>query len=91
MYPFDKGIVISYSNGSSCNANTQYSVVYNINCVRGAPTQIVSVSNPSSCQYLVTINSDIGCPGCVSGYYGPQCLPCKCSNGICNDGYYGDG
>jgi len=58
-----------------------------INC----NTNVCNDFNGGYCNCNIGFEITTNCSTCLSGYFGQNCKQCNCSNGICNDGIYGNG
>ena len=72
----DNGICLLFNNKYNCNCKKNHTGIDCNNCLVG---YIKSKKNK--------------CHRCDqdSGYFGNYCQKCDCKNGICNDGFFGDG
>jgi hypothetical protein len=72
----NNGVCLKYNNKYSCNCKKNYTGIDCNHCLVG---------------YVK--NKENKCYRCEqgSGYYGKYCQKCDCKNGICNDGFLGDG
>lgn len=71
----NKGVCIRYNNSYFCNCENNF---------------IGELCSKCDIGYIVKNNS---CEKCTenSGYWGKYCQKCSCQNGICNDGFFGNG
>ena len=85
------GIMVNNSNcldGCSNNGNCiLHNDIYSCNCIRNYTGTICNKCDVG----MIMVNGK--CQQCKRGsdYYGKFCQKCNCNNGICNDGFQGDG
>lgn len=59
--------------------------------VTNMDNSLAVVCEADGSSFVVRGNSDNYTNYCKDGYFGPDCLPCTCKNGTCNDSIRGDG